>query len=1342
MTDGKEDPPDSMSAAPSGSISVFDSTRDKWVLYHERLENFFIAYNIKSEIRKKALLQTYIGENSYRILRDLCTPDLPSKKTYDELCEIMRSFYTPNVVVYKERKHFYAASKSDGESAAEWMARIKRLASSCEFGANLCNVVLDKFVTGLSGRAFDRISEEKHTELTLERAVGLAMKYEDQTSADAESVNAIWAKQNQHRTGNSSHAGTSGGGGTRCIHCGYKNHISVNCKYSAAVCHTCGKIGHLASVCKNKKKRAANINYVSENDHENCEATNKESVVEFGGVREDYLFYIVNKTPHDCMSAVVKIDKIDFSFVLDSGASISVMPRELFLRHFCFSDLNGTPTKVFSYSGHELVVFGMLKTDVEYNNKKIAMNILIVDSTGPPVLGRDFLTRFGIQFAQINSMTSICNLQELLAHFSALFDGGLGKYKYLQVHLDVIPNSKPIFCKPRPVPYAFREQVDAELLRLETAGVITKTVSCEWGTPLVPVLKSNGGVRICADYKITINKQLIDFKYPLPRIDDVFNSLQGGAQYSKLDLEGAYHQFELDDESREMVTISTHRGVFTMNRLPFGIKPATSIFQRELEKTLLGIPGVVNFLDDIVVTGRNKEEHLANLKEVFQRLLDAGLKLRSDKCVFFKDEISYLGHRLSKNGLAKTSERVEAILKAPIPKNITEVRAFAGLVNYYGKFISGLSQKMAPIYGLLKKENSFQWDDKCLAAFNRIKLDITEDIVLAHFNPDWPIVLTTDASKCGLGAVLSHILPSGEEKPVAFCSRTLSKAESNYSVIQLEALAIVYACRKFYQYLIGYEFTIKTDHRPLLSLFGENVGLPQMAASRIQRWAVFLSGFKYKLKYTKGADNNADALSRLPITERATVVEEEGNYLNFIAEQGVQINHGLVKIETARDPILSKVFKAIEFGKLSELQGEEYKHYVRRHSELSSESGIVMWGYRVVIPCKLRKSVLNSLHASHFGMVKTKSIARSYVWWPRIDSDIEELVKGCNGCLSVRPSPQKAALIPWPSAGKTWSRIHIDYAGPMKSDYYFIVTDSYSKWPEVFRTKTITSEFTISKLREIFARFGLPEVIVSDNGTQFTSEIFGEFVSRNGIRHIVTAVAHPATNGAAENAVGSCKNGLKAAVTNQKSLSQPVNIDTILQRYLFDYRITPHITTGEAPCKLMFGRVIRNRFELLKPPAVNNVIEKKTDDQVKNFRGKRVESFDVHDDVMIRDHSNPNHKEWTRAVVCKVLGPRNYLCKLPNNKIVKRHLDQLIKCIHTQHDENEVDESENMLSGTTVGNTSDSVVDDRIGASKLVDLEVNSQPVTVDGSTTVDIHPNTIVQRPKRIIVAPKRLDL
>lgn len=515
---------------------------------------------------------------------------------------------------------------------------------------------------------------------------------------------------------------------------------------------------------------------------------------------------------------------------------------------------------------------------------------------------------------------------------------------------------------------------------------------------------------------------------------------------------------------------------------------------------------------------------LPSLERIFMsKFKSSGLKLNLKKCVFFQPKISYLGFTIDKNGLSKTNERIANVLKAPVPTNVSEVRAFAGMINYYSKFIKDFAHKMNPLYKLLQKNVSFIWSEECQKAYELLKKEVTSDQVLVHFNPDIPLILSTDASNHAIAGVLSHKFSDNSIKPIAFISRALSKTEQNYSTIEKEALAIIFSVTKLKQYLLGNHFTLKTDHKPLLAIFGENRGLPLMAAARMQRWALSLSGFNYSIEYIKGISNDADHLSRMPQNVKSQN-NVENSYINFIEkENSSQLNFKNIAIETRRDPILSKLSHAIQNGTVEELTEPSFESFRNKASELTVEYDCILWGYRTVIPQKFRQQLLVELHSSHLGIVKTKALARSYIWWPKIDSDIENLIKNCIPCQELQSSPEKASLISWTPTGNVWSRIHVDFAGPIEDVYFFIVIDSLSKWVEVFTTKQITSSFVIKKMRELFCRYGLIDTLVSDNGRQFTSNEFKYFLEQNNIRQVLTAPGHPATNGQAENFVKTLK---------------------------------------------------------------------------------------------------------------------------------------------------------------------------------------------------------------------------
>ena len=255
--------------------------------------------------------------------------------------------------------------------------------------------------------------------------------------------------------------------------------------------------------------------------------------------------------------------------------------------------------------------------------------------------------------------------------------------------------------------------------------------------------------------KLTVNQAAKPDSYPLPKINDLFASLAGGETFSKLDLANAYLQIPLDEASQKPVTINTHKGLYKYNRLPFGISAAPSIFQRTMESILQGLPGVCVYLDDILITGKNDEEHLANLSAVLQKLSAASMKLKSEKCSFLLKEVEYLGHKISAQGLKPLMEKVRAIVEAPQPVNITKLKSFLGMLNYYGKFLPNLSTHLAPFYELLRKNSRWTWGPEQKEAFQKAKSMLTSSKVLTHYDPTKPLILSCDASPYGVGAVLS-----------------------------------------------------------------------------------------------------------------------------------------------------------------------------------------------------------------------------------------------------------------------------------------------------------------------------------------------------------------------------------------------------------------------------------------------------------------------------------------------------------------------------------------------------------------------------------------------------------
>ena len=311
----------------------------------------------------------------------------------------------------------------------------------------------------------------------------------------------------------------------------------------------------------------------------------------------------------------------------------------------------------------------------------------------------------------------------------------------------------------------------------------------EWAAPVVPVAKAEGTIRLCGDYKVTINSQLEVHQYPLPKPDDIFATLAERKWFSINDLKHAYQQLNLTESLRPYVTINTHRGLYRYTRLPFGVASAPALYQKVMDTVLQDLPKVICYLDDILISGTTTQEYLDNLQKVLDRLEQYGIRACKSKCAFMCEAVEYLGYRIDSDGLYTLDNKVTAASEAPCPKHVQELHSFLGLIHYYGKFMPNLSTLLHPLNELLKVESKWKWTAACNVAFKEAKKLLASAPVLAHYNPSLPICLAGDASAYGIGAVISHILPDGTERPVAYTSRTLISTEKNYSQLEKEALS-------------------------------------------------------------------------------------------------------------------------------------------------------------------------------------------------------------------------------------------------------------------------------------------------------------------------------------------------------------------------------------------------------------------------------------------------------------------------------------------------------------------------------------------------------------------------
>ena len=736
----------------------------------------------------------------------------------------------------------------------------------------------------------------------------------------------------------------------------------------------------------------------------------------------------------------------------------------------------------------------------------------------------------------------------------------------------------PVRAKARRLPFSIREEVDKELKKMLQADIIEEAEAPEWLSPLVVTRRRNGKVRICVDLRGP-NKAIIQDAFPLPYLEEMFHNLRGAAVYSTLDLTKAYHQLELHEDVRDLTAFATHDAVYRFKRCPLGMSSVPGAFQRMMATVLRGVTGVQSYLDDLIVYGATLEEHDKALATVLERLKSYNVQLNLEKCKMRQTSVSYLGLIVSKEGMKVDPERIQSVAEATTPTSREELQSFLGVVGYYAKFVPGFATVVEPLRDLLRGSQQFRWTEDASRAFAEVKDRIVRSGPLTPFDPNLPTLVTTDASGVGLGATLSQVHGT-QEKVVAFASRSLSTAERKYGATEREGLACVWAVEKWKTFLWGHPFTLRTDHSALETLLS-----PQAhgrAGMRIARWAARLMVYQFQVKYIKGEDNIvSDCLSRLHHDDTEDSQPDEDDFV--VAAVDLQ---AVTETDFREKCMADKVIAAVQeqlhsnWPRQSQLPAE-LRPYHAVKDELTMYNDLLYRGERLVVPQSLQQRIVALAHEQHQGIVRSKQLIRQSYWWPGLDAQVEKAVKSCRVCQENKktykcaPTPlQPVEFPPGP-----WFKAGLDIVGPMTGPsqcrYAIVMQDYYSKWPEVGFTEDITTAGVITFLNSVFAREGYLQEIVTDNGTQFVSREFEDYLKTRGIRHRRCSNYHPQANGEVERFNQVLKNAIRTA----KITNRPVK--TAVQEFLLQYRATPHAATRASPSQLLHGRLMVTKMKVI-----------------------------------------------------------------------------------------------------------------------------------------------------------------
>ena len=689
----------------------------------------------------------------------------------------------------------------------------------------------------------------------------------------------------------------------------------------------------------------------------------------------------------------------------------------------------------------------------------------------------------------------ILELLEKNVDLFAKSDSDLGRTHLVTAHIDT-GDHPPIKQNPYRLPFSQRRLVEEHVEKMLKDGIIQPSES-PWASPIVIVDKKDGSKRFCIDYR-ALNKVTVKNSHPLPRIDDILASLDGAKYFTCLDLRSGYWQIPVDPESQDKLAFTCFLGIYSPVCMPFGISSGPAFFSQLMNKVLQGIQHkfTLSYLDDILIYSKTWDEHLEHIQAVFDRLRDAGLKLKMTKCEFLKQEVKYLGHVISASGVKPDPEKVKAIQMLAPPENAKDVRTLLGMCGFYRKFISNFAKIAKPLTELTKKNRPFIWTEQCQTAFETLRSALTHAPILAFPDINKPYKLYTDASNCAIGAALVQESAIGE-RVVQYLSHQLNETQQRWPIIEKEAYAIVYSIQKLRPYLLGSKFTVMTDHKPLKYLFSS----PFTASAKIQRWAIMLSEYGCDIQFISGAKNRmADALSRLPCLDpkegeaedKMTSESSKRGPANYASQRKEGVKGELVNddgcdfdvqvIDSDRAPKVQVHSDKNQCGQTEEMSKEKFKEFLAdrpdfqtfqsedpevqriiqilgnedhpNHADLSRyyhiEDGLLYRvseptkcdnyvGLQLVIPKFLQKHLVEEIHAGYFGghmgIDKTYDKLRTRYYWSGMYRDVVQFLRGCVACNMRKLKRQRPPLQNMQVPKYPFEQIAIDTSGPFPESY-------------------------------------------------------------------------------------------------------------------------------------------------------------------------------------------------------------------------------------------------------------------------------------------------------------------
>jgi hypothetical protein len=775
--------------------------------------------------------------------------------------------------------------------------------------------------------------------------------------------------------------------------------------------------------------------------------------------------------------------------------------------------------------------------------------------------------------------TEFSNLAKKIEKYIAKDISELGKCNIIKHVIHTI-DEQPVFVPAYRKSQSERQEIKLQIDEMLQAGIIRKSMS-PWSSPVILVPKPNNTKRMCIDFR-QLNKKTVQQNFPIPRILDILDRMNGSRYFSALDLKSGYWQVEMDPGSITKTAFSTQDGHFEFLRLPFGLKNAPADFSRMMYMTLGDLDFVEIYLDDVSIHSKTFKDHLNHIEIVMKKLAEVNLKINHEKCTWCATEVKILGHIVSYNEIKMDPKKVLAIKEWKAPQNVKQVQQFLGLANYYRRFIKDFSQIAGPMFNLLRKDTPFFFSTECLDSFSKLKKVLTSEPILRPPDFNREFILYTDASGYCVGSVLGQKDDEGREYVIAYGSRMLKGAELHYSITEKECLSIIFSIKHFRVYLYGKKFSIITDHAALSWLM--KISDFKSATARLARWAILLQSYEFEIIHRAGRiHSNVDVLSRpvLDVNLAHAIEETDDSY-----EKGLDIFE--------YEPLLYY----IKFGKHISGSSTKTARRVEKLSKLYRYDGSVITYKggtdshpRIVPPLEERVKLIFDNHLiGHFAARSTYDRLAEKYYWKKMMIQIITVLKQCETCArNKKESELNHPAIALKVTG-LFDRVGIDltFGLPESSEGYIgvmVITEALSKFPWAKPIRSKSAKEIANILKEYICIFGAPKSIVSDRGTEFNNEIIDTMLKNLGVEHRVTSSYNPRANGLTERANQSLISALRKHVETDH-LSWPHWLDWVL----FAYRTRVHSSTNFSPFEILDKRhnVLNSDLEIGTKVMVKN----------------------------------------------------------------------------------------------------------------------------------------------------------